>query len=306
MMRERVLDFDNEHFLETGDVRPSVNVIEQDPQFPRWKTKRLYQLYEAVEGGDEKGQVNAVSDGDLSRDERLLLLEYLRESGKIGLELHALLYPTARGQIDRHTRPTVKQHLDAFDKLVEMSLSPLKWKVLKITRFGYGRGGEAMGWKGYKSAHRVVSVLRESSNRKRSAAYMQYLPGTATSKAKRDDQSKFGKTLHFLTITDPWVLSEEMIDVEGGRDEFMLALIWSVPIKYTSDRLLLRVSQPRVNNDERLDDKEKVDCMLSHLGHLCYINAIRVVCLIGLVLCDDRTYITWEDTCFTDVGLNVN
>lgn len=98
-----------------------------------------------------------------------------------------------------------------LDYIGNMGCEPMKWKALRVQRFGVGRGG-GLGWRGATNGFKVVGSLKERKDRERSAAHIQYTSlskppvGPATPESvppDRSDKSLFGKVEFFVTIENP-------------------------------------------------------------------------------------------------------
>ena len=129
--------------------------------------------------------------------------------------------------------------------------------------------------------------------------------GQLRAPSQRIDEVTFGKVIHFLSIRNPTIIDINVSDTYAGAsnvlvdsesEDILLALIQTIPVEYTSDKIFLRI----VTGDNA--DTQDINQILEDIGSLAYIEAKLIYGLIGLVKCDQKFYITWEDTCLTDIG----
>ncbi|RPA72068.1 hypothetical protein BJ508DRAFT_335416 [Ascobolus immersus RN42] len=257
----QLLDFEGDEYLVEGEPRPNDRTDDPDTR----ETVKIVRLFSSILDGS--------TDSELSPRQKEDLLSYFDRT-------HGCL-PYNFGYTAR------------FERLENAGLDPIKWKALKISRFGKGRKG--------------------NPNRERSAARVQFLKNPFEVPIRSPD-SNFGEVLFFLSVENPMSLLRGLdesdyaelrkgpvqrrnLPAASARDErnpkeLILAYVEIIEIEYTSDRVLLRTKY-----DE--DTKKRKPRSFR------FIDAKCIHSLIGLLTCEGRHYLTWEDNCWSTAGSSV-
>lgn len=335
------LDFEGDEFMLDGERRPFVKVYQEGhgsskktdndksgPKGPDNTSRgiidkenesnsvlRIIRLYEPILNREytknnrkQKEDLSEHADREeLTLAQKTLLLKFFDDHNMVPHELVRSFEWRTSGNEE-----------EQFQILEKIGMDPIKWKALKISRFGTGRKGVGSGWRDGLRPVKVVGRENGHPNRERNASRIQYLDHPL-SEATRSPDSKFGEILFFLSVENPETLyrdskkgyigkhpRNEPIDDDGRmfdngtscktQEMLILALVEIIKTEYTSDRFLLRV----VKNREKSKARGR-----EGLAELVWVDARCLHGLIGLLTSTQKQYLVWEDNCWTTFGSSV-
>lgn len=287
------------HIIDTSDaymgragriIRLFDPILDEDPT----EKRRVFGPEEPTADDPEASGNNSPF---LSVKEQELLIDYLIQISKLPLQI--LRLPK-----EDQFQALLEGISLSGDKDHTLGIEPIKWRAVKLSRIGTGRRGVyGRGWKDAHATVKIVGTYRTRKNRERSAARIQYLAHPIALPSRSPDKGLFGEVKFFISLENPRHIYEpandlerEEIDLSAEPKELIVALVEQIDVEYTSDMILLRTLYKKLRRG---------DGSFTTSGKYRVVDVRCLFGLIGLLECDGRQYLTWEDNCWSDVGQRV-